>query len=119
LQINFPFQIDKNGKTAIVSDEESHVKQMVEQLLFTTPGERVNRPTFGTGINQLIFDPLRNEIFSAIQVLIQGALQQWLGDKIILNSVQVDSQDSILQVQIQYLIKNTNQVKVIQLSRQV
>jgi len=119
MQFKYPFQIDKTGKTAILLDDKAHIEQMVEQVLFTIPGERVNRPTFGTGINQLIFAPLRDEMYSAIQVLIQGALQQWLGDLIVLNSVEVNNQDSMLQVQIQYLIKKTNQIQIVQFSRKV
>jgi phage baseplate assembly protein W len=118
LEFNYPFQIDKNGKTAVVSDE-AHVEQMIEQVLFTTPGERVNRPTFGSGINQLVFAPLRDELLAATQVLVQGALQQWLGTLITINSVQVSSQDSTLQVLVQYVIKKTQQAQVAQFSRTV
>lgn len=118
MEINYPFEIDKNGKTAVVS-AELHVTQMIEQVLFTTPGERVNRPTSGSGVNQLVFAPLRDELLTAIQVLVQGALQQWLGDLITVISVQVSSQDSILQVQVRYAIKNSQQVLVAQLSREV
>jgi uncharacterized protein len=118
LEFNYPFQIDKNGKTDVVSDE-AHVEQMIEQVLFTTPGERVNRPTFGSGINQLVFAPLRDELLAATQVLVQGALQQWLGTLITINSVQVSSQDSTLQVLVQYVIKKTQQAQVAQFSRTV
>jgi phage baseplate assembly protein W len=118
LEFNYPFQIDKNGKTAVVSSEEAHLRQMVEQVLFTTPGERVNRPTFGCGINQLVFAPIRDELVTATQVLVQGALQQWLGDLIIVNSVQVTSQDSTLQVKVQYIIKKTQKAQAAQFSRE-
>jgi phage baseplate assembly protein W len=118
MEFNYPFQIDKNGKTAIVT-EEAHLRQMVEQVLFTTPGERVNRPTFGSGINQLVFAPLSDELVTATQVLVQAALQHWLGDLIAVNSVQVTSEDSTLQVRVQYVIKKTQQAQVAQFTRRV
>ena len=55
MEFDYPFHIDKNGKTAQVPSEDVHIREMIEQVLFTTPGERVNRPTFGSGINQLGF----------------------------------------------------------------
>jgi Baseplate wedge protein gp25 len=62
---------------------------MIEQILFTDLGERVNRPTFGSGINQLVFAPNSNELAAATQLLVQGALQQWLADLIHVESVAV------------------------------
>jgi phage baseplate assembly protein W len=76
-------------------------------VLFTNPGERVNRPTFGCGVMQLVFTPNSDELASATQFLIQGALQQWLGDLIQVNAVQVASQDSTLEVTVQYTVRRT------------
>src|SRR3954453_14906994 len=76
---DYPFQIDGRGRTALTSDEE-HIRDLIEQVLFTAPGERVNRPTFGSGLPQLLFMPTNDELVTATQFLVQGALQQWLGD---------------------------------------
>ena len=104
--IAFPYQIGGGGRTAL-SDDDSHIREMIQQLLFTAPGERVNRPTFGTALQQLVFAPNSPEVASATQFLVQGALQQWLGDLIVVNSVQVTSVDSTLQVTVSYLIRRT------------
>lgn len=108
VQFNYPFTIDGKGRTSTV-DEEKHVKQLIEQLLFTAQGERVNRLDFGTGINQIVFAPNSDELASAVQLLIQGALQQWLGDIIIVESVTVVSEESTLTVQVRYMIRRTQQ----------
>ncbi len=106
---HYPFKIGKDGRTAINIDEEEHIRQLIEQVLFTAPGERVNRPTFGTGINQLVFAPNSPELAATIQFLIQGALQQWLGDLIMVESVEAESQESTLHVSIQYVVRRDQQ----------
>lgn len=108
MQFSYPFRIDKNGRTATANDEE-HIRQLIEQVLFTAQGERVNRPTFGSGINQLLFAPNSDELATATQFLIQGALQQWLGDLIIVESVDVRSEESTLAVSIQYIVRRDQQ----------
>lgn len=104
-----PFKIGKDGRTATNVDEEKHIRQLIEQVLFTSQGERVNRPTFGTGINQLVFAPNSPELAAAMQFLIQGALQQWLGDLIMVESVEAESQESTLRVSIQYIARRNQQ----------
>lgn len=108
LQFNYPFQTDSRGRTAIASEEE-HIRQLVEQVLFTSIGERVNRPTFGSNINQLVFAPNSAELSATTQLLLQGALQQWLGALIMVKSVRVQSNDSTLTVTVQYVIRRTQQ----------
>jgi phage baseplate assembly protein W len=76
-------------------------------VLFTTPGERVNRPTFGSGVLHLLFAPGGDAMAAATQVAVHGALQQWLGDLIQVESVDVSSDDSILRVTVQYVVRAT------------
>jgi phage baseplate assembly protein W len=118
MQYNYPYRIDSNGRTA-TADEDQHIKQMIEQVLFTSPGERVNRPTFGTGINNLIFAPLSDEIIATTQLLVQGALQQWLGDLVIIQSVEVSSEESTLHVNIVYSNRRTQQQQTAEFARGV
>ena len=108
MNINFPIQFDNKGRTAVANDEK-HIRDMVEQVLFTSPGERVNRPTFGSGLMQLVFEPNNNELAATVQFLVQGALQQWLGDLIVVNNVDVQNPDSRLQVTVSYTIRRTQQ----------
>jgi len=105
---SYPFKIDGRGRTVAV-EEEQHIHQLIEQVLFTSPGERLNRPTFGSGIYQLIFEPNSNEVVSATSYLVQGSLQQWLGDLIQVQSVEVENQDSILRISVNYTIKRNQE----------
>ena len=115
MNIDFPFRIDGRKRTASTSDED-HVRDLIEQLLFTAPGERVNRPTFGSGLPQMIFGPNTPEMAAALQFLIQGALQQYLADLIQVSSVQVDAVDSTLRVQVDYVLTRTQERRTAQLT---
>ena len=97
MNIRFPFQFDNKGRTA-ETDEDQHIRDMIGQVLFTAPGERVNRPDFGSGLMQLVFEPNSDELATTTQFLVQGALQHWLGDLIEVNEVQVNNEDSTLLV---------------------
>lgn len=116
MNINFPFKFDNRGRTA-ATDDDNHIRDMIEQVLFTSPGERVNRPDFGSGLMQLVFAPNSNELAATTQLLVQGALQQWLGDLIQVNSVQVGSIEETLRVKIEYTIRRSQQHQVAQFVR--
>ena len=118
MNVDYPFHIDERGKTAETSDEE-HIRDMIEQILFTLPGERVNRPTFGSGVMQLVFAPNSDALAAAAQLSVQGALQQWLGDLIQVEDVKVSSEDSKLLVLIQYVIRRSQERRVTQFSRAI
>jgi hypothetical protein len=118
MQIDFPYQIDPQGRTA-AADSEAHIRDMIEQVLFTIPGERVMRPTFGSGLTQIVFQPNSEELATAVQFLVQGNLQQWLGEMIVVEAVQVTSAESTIEVRIQYLIRQTQQRRIEQFSRPV
>jgi Bacteriophage baseplate protein W len=106
MNIDYPYHFDGRGRTA-ATDDDAHIRDLIEQVLFTSPGERVNRPDFGSGLMQLVFAPNNDELAAATQFLVQGALQQWLGDLILVESVQVDAVDSTLRVTIQYVVRRT------------
>ena len=118
MNIEFPFQIDHRGRTAL-TDEENHIREMIEQVLFTSPGERVNRPTFGSGILRLVFEANSDELDATTRFLVQGALQHWLGDLIEVHAVELEHADSSLQITIQYTIRRTQQQRVAQFQRGV
>ena len=118
MNIDYPFHIDNRGRTASTSDDD-HIRDMIEQLLFTTPGERVNRPDFGSGLLQMVFAPNSAELAAALQFTTQAALQQWLGDVIEVQALEVTSEDSQLRVVLQYLVRRTNQTQVAQFTRAV
>jgi hypothetical protein len=118
MNIAYPFHFDQRGRTATASDDD-HIRQMIEELLFTNPGERVNRPDFGSGILQLVFAPNSKELAAALQFTLQAALQRWLGDLIQLQALDVSSVDSTLKVTVNYVRIPTNQSTVLQISRSV
>jgi len=117
-QIDYPLHFDSRGRTAEAGDDK-HIRDLVEQVLFTSPGERVNRPDFGSGLLQLVFAPTSDEQATATQFLVQGALQQWLGDLIQVEAVEVVSEDSTLEVTVQYIVRRTQQRQVAQFTRGV
>jgi len=105
-QVAFPFRIGPDGRTASV-EYEAHLRDLIEQVLFTTPGERVNRPTFGSGLLQAVFAPNSDELAATLQYLAQTSLQQWMGDLIELNGLTITAADSTINVTVQYTIKLT------------
>jgi phage baseplate assembly protein W len=117
MNIDFPFQIDGRGRTSTSGDE--HIRDLIEQLLFTNPGERVNRPTLGSGLLQMVFAPSSDELAAATQFLVQGTLQQWLGDLIQAEAVRVTTQDSNLQVTVQYVVRRSQVRQVATFSKGV
>lgn len=118
MNVDFPFRLDARGRTAATGYED-HIRDLVEAVLFTAPGERANRPTFGCGLLQLVFAPNSHELAAATQYLVQGSLQQWLGDLIQVDSVTVENQDSTLRVQVVYTLRRTQQKQTAQFERQV
>jgi len=119
MQFSYPFRIDEKGRTATVENEEKHVQQLIEQVLFTIQGERVNRPTFGTNINQLVFAPNSDELAAATQFLIQGALQQWLGDLVSVESVKVESEESTLRASVNYTLRRNQESRTQTFTREM
>lgn len=104
--IAFPYHLNETGETALAGSDE-HIRQMLEQLLFTRPGERVCRPDFGCGLFDLVFGPNSPELAAALRVTIGAAVQRWLGDVIELTGLDVRSEDSTLAVDVHYTVRAT------------
>ena len=117
MNVTFPYQFDERGRTASTNDYDQHIRELIEQVLFTSPGERVNRPTFGSGLMKLVFAPNSDALASATQQLVQGALQQWLGDLIQVESVEVETEDAELGVTVTYVVRQTQQRQVAEFSK--
>lgn len=110
MNLAFPYHFDGRGRTAATGDDD-HIRHLIEQFLFTNPGERVNRPDFGSGLLQLVFAPNSPELAATVQFTIQAGLQRWLSDLIALQKVEVTAEDSTLRVVVQYVVKRTNQLQ--------
>ena len=108
MQLNFPYTIDGSGRTGR-SSYEQHIRALIAQVLFTDPGERVNHPTFGSGLRQMVFEGGNNETFAAAQFLVQAALEEWLGELIDVEEVDVNIEEATLSVLIQYTIRSTQE----------
>lgn len=103
MQIAYPFHF-AHGATA-TADDDRHVRDMIEQLLFTRPGERVNRPTFGSGLMQMVFAPNSPELAATLQFTLQAAVTEWLGDVVDVAALNVTAQDATLTVTLSYAVR--------------
>ncbi len=108
MNLAFAYSFDTTGHTA-KADPLAHIGDMIEQILFTSPGERVNRPTFGSGTAQLVFAPNSDILAATQQQVIQAGLQQWLSDLITVNSVKATAEDAVLQITVVYTVIQTQQ----------
>lgn len=107
-EFDFPYRIGPDGRTATTTRAD-HVHDMLTLLFFTRPGERVMRPDFGTGLMQQIFAPNSPEVAATLQLTVQAAIQQWLGDLIELHALEVTSDDAELRITISYAIRETGE----------
>lgn len=108
---DFPFRVDGRGHSATVPADE-HVRDLIYQVLFTSPGERVNRPDFGCGLQQLVFMPNSGALATATQFLVQGSLQRWLADVIQVDRVSIEAENERLTVQVVYTRRDTGERRV-------
>ena len=104
MNIDFPYGFDGTGRTATMPDPDGHIRDLIEQVLFTAPGERVMRPDFGSGLLALTFEPNSVAIAATTQALVQGALQYWLGHLIAVQDVTVESVDGALRTTVSYVV---------------
>ena len=116
MQVGFPIRPDARGRTAL-ADDRKHVRDLIELVLFTAPGERVNRPTFGSGLMKLVFDPNRREVATATQMLVQSSLQQWLGDLIEVEDATVEGGEETVLVTVVYRLVRTQERRAEQFTR--
>ncbi len=115
--IAWPYGFDAAGRTARAAPE-AHIRQMLEQLLFTNAGERVNRPDFGSGLLQLVFAPNSPELATALQFNMRAAIQRYLGDLIDLSALEVSSEDSTIRINLRYVIRATGTAQAAQFVQQ-
>jgi phage baseplate assembly protein W len=100
--MDYPFRIDARGRTAR-TDGDEHLRDQIHQVLFTSPGERVNRPEFGCGLKELLFAPNSDVLATATRFQVQGALQRWLGDRIDVEDLRIRADEERLVVDLAYV----------------
>jgi len=106
--VDYPLHVDGRGRTAVTGPDE-HVRDLIEQVLFTAPGERVMRPDFGSGLLGLVFEPGGPELVVTTQHVVQGALQHTLGHLISVESVEVEQVESRLSIAVSYVVLRTQE----------
>ncbi len=106
--LDFPFALDSSGRTAETAADD-HVRDLIWQVLFTSPGERVNRPDFGCGLRQLVFAPNSDALAAATQTLVHGSLLRWLNEVILVDEVKVEARDETLEVTVGYTRRATGE----------
>lgn len=114
--VAFPYHVDGRGRTAD-ADADHHLRELIEQVLFTAPGERVMRPEFGSGLYALVFEPGGPELVASTQHLVQGALQRELGSLISVESLEVTQDEGTLTVSLAYAVLQTQQAATASFSR--
>ena len=108
--LDFPYHVDGTGRSAMTGPGD-HVRDLIEQVLFTAPGERVNRPDFGCGLHRLVFEPNGPELAAATQMLVHGALQQWLADRLTVIDVTVEAEDAALRITVTYALRGSREAR--------
>ena len=108
--LDYPYHVSAQGRTATTSAAD-HVRDLIEQVLLTSPGERVMRPDFGAGLLGQVFEPNAQALAATRQYLVQSALQQHLGHLIAVQAVQVATEDAVLQVSVQYQMLSDGSVQ--------
>jgi uncharacterized protein len=114
--LDYPYSVGSTGVPKLTGADD-HMRDLVLQVLFTIPGERVNLPEFGVGIQQLVFAPNSDMLRATAPFLISNNLQQWLGDRIDVNQVNVTSQpgeEELVTIEITYTVKATQQQQNLQ-----
>jgi phage baseplate assembly protein W len=106
MNVDFAYQVDGRGRTADAGTSE-HLRDLIEQVLMTAPGERVMRPDFGSGLLGLVFEPGGPEAVASTQYLVQGALTQWLGHLITVEAVEVSQVEGTLTIAVNYVVIET------------
>lgn len=110
IHLDYPFHFDDRGRTAL-TDADDHIRDMIEQFLFTNAGERVNRPDFGGGLLQVVFEPDSEALASTLQRTAQAGLQQHLGDLITVQVLVASTEEATLRVDVRYIVLRNGETR--------
>jgi len=114
--LDYPYGVSGSGAPNTTNPDD-HMRDLILQVLFTNPGERVNLPEFGVGIQRLVFEPSSDTLRTTAQFLISTNLQRWLGDRIDVGQVTVSSEpgeEQTVTIEIVYTVKATQQRQSVQ-----
>lgn len=114
--LDYPYSLGSTGVPHLTGTED-HIRDLILQVLFTNPGERVNLPEFGVGLQQVVFAPNSDALRTTAQFLISTGLQRWLGDRLTINQVVVSSEsgeEETVNIEIIYTLDATQQRRSLQ-----
>lgn len=114
--VDFPLRVDASGRTA-TARREAHIRNLLEQVLFTSPGERVNRPSFGSGLDRAVFQPNSEMLAATTRMTTEAAIQQHLGHLVDLVSLDIETAEGTLSVRVNYVLKETGEGRTVSLER--
>ena len=98
----FPFAVTPAGRINVTGGDET-IRGKIIQVLFTAPGERVNRPDFGCGLFNLVFEPNNAILAAAMEFTVGQSLTRWVGDDILVDGVDVEALDELITIEIAYV----------------
>jgi len=101
MQIGFPFHFEY-GRVA-TADNDDYVRQLIAQVLFTMPGQRVNRPQFGCGAAMLVFEPDSSQLAAATQHMLAAQIERYLGDVLQVQGITVSNDGDTVAILVSYV----------------
>lgn len=107
--LSFPYRLHGSGRTATTEDVARHARDLIEAVLFTSPGERVNRPDFGSGLRELLFDTNSEALETAADFLIRSAIQRHLSDVLTVADLGIRRDDGVLEITLSYVLRETGE----------
>ena len=107
--LSAPFRIDGTGRTATSDDFGRHARDMIEAVLFTAPGERINRPDFGSGLSELLFDSNNPALETAADFLIRSAIQKHLSDILTVTELSLQRAEGVVEITLSYVLRETGE----------
>lgn len=115
MYINYPFTISGNGRISLATQTD-HLRQLIEEVLLTMSGERVNRPDLGSGLMQMVFAPNNHALTTTFEFLVQGALQAYLGNLVRFSGLTINNTDTTFSVSVQYTVPPAQQQQTLQIN---
>ena len=110
LHIDFPFGFDSAGKTEL-TNWSNHKRDMLIQFLLTTPGERVNRPDFGTPLSRMCFEGNSTDLAEVIQFVARAGLDRWLGQVVEVIELNANAEEAVLILDLKYRVRGQDEVR--------
>ncbi len=102
--LDLSYRVDGSGRTATTGDRARRVRNLLEAVLFTAPGERVMRPDFGSGVPEMLFDANSEALETAADFLIRAAVQRYLSDVLVLSELTVNRNEGELHITVVYTL---------------